>query len=398
MRRLLHELPAGLFSQLLSPVPVSPPVDLYALYEHDWPTIDWPSLAADANRHGVGVIVFQRLREGGAAARLPAEVAAAWEADAFHARMQCNLQRADALQVASHLRSRSIPHAFLKGLPYRETLYRPVWIRLSGDTDLLVHKRDVERARAALREIGFFQASCADDYTDFRPATPWQIRETEANHHELAQFVKIHRLVNLPDGFWGPAFVRKAPFSFERGAAGPLFNSALDVHWAAHFLFADEPVLETAVEIEVTGKQRIPAVNLVWSVVITLFKLYFESFDRVHRGFGPLADLAALLREPPPAGTWERIGEIVSRHGIEAATFYTLSAAEDVAGRRLIPAELLASWSSLSNEQATRKPVLDFGDFISYVTGRRARRPLPFASQTPEPAGVASTAGGAAYG
>src|SRR4051812_9436668 len=60
---------------------------------------NWESLAADADRHNVGVLIRQRVDEAHALDALPPRVAAAWLADARHAALQHGLQRRDAVAV-----------------------------------------------------------------------------------------------------------------------------------------------------------------------------------------------------------------------------------------------------------------------------------------------------------
>jgi|HubBroStandDraft_3_1064219.scaffolds.fasta_scaffold76116_2 hypothetical protein len=362
--RRLHELPAALRASLLSPHPAGAgEVGAAALRE-----VVWEELAEDLESHSLSPLLARRIEEAGLADQIPAGLLARWRAAGRHFELQCALQRLDAERLSRHFVRCGIPHAFFKGFVYRELYYRPSWVRPSGDVDLLVARRDVERARAAMRELGFFQATCTDDCRQFRPAPQALIESTEARHYELAQFARVHRLINLPAWFWGPDFVRRPPCDFERTAEGDLFNSCVDVHWTVHFMFAGEPMLE---RVEWHGS--LPFLGLEWSLLTTAFKLYFESFDHVRRGFLQLVDLAALLAAALRADPWPRVGEVVSRLGLEAAAYYAFAAAQDWIGVELVPGELLARWSELRDGSAAGRQNLDFGDFIPYLIGRRSR-------------------------
>lgn len=371
----LHELPGELLALILRSRPPRARGTLTATRED----VDWEALSRDVASHALVPLVWARLGDLGARAHLPPDVARRWELDARHARLQAAIQTRDAVQVSLALRRRGIRHAFFKGFGYGRWLYQPSWARVGADVDLLIERPAVEAARAAMRELGFVQASATLDYRDFRPATPEEIRSTEAAHHELGQFARAYRLTDAPPWLFAPEWVRRPPYTFEKRGGDVYANVVFDVHWALHFLFEHERPLEGARTVEVPGG-RVPVLGTAWSILASAFKLYFEAFDRPYYGFHHLADLAALLGEQPAPEEWETVAATAGRHDLQPALFYTLSAAERILGRPAIPGPLRREWSVTAPDPATLKDgtekrtyraPLDFGDFLPYMTGRR---------------------------
>src|SRR5205085_10599093 len=87
--------------------------------------------------------------------------------------------------------------------------------------------------------------------------------------------------------------------------------------------------------------------SLEWNILISSFKLYFESFDRPRYGFTHLDDLVALLNLADQVN-WSVLNDLVRQYGLEVATFYTLSAAQRLAGKNQVPASLLDEWSQIT--------------------------------------------------
>jgi hypothetical protein len=350
----LHELPQPLLSRLLAARPDARRDGELPLLPHD---VDWYAVAREAESHAIRPLFGHRLAGLGLVAELPEKVAGALEADCRHARIQHSLQQRDAERISAAMTAASVRHAFLKGFAYRQLLYSPPWVRLSGDIDILVDRANVDVARAVLRELGFTQASCAADYQNYRPATLQEIAEVEARHHELAQFVRNFRLENAPTWLLERPYVQRPPFAFEWVDGAPTLHSCVDVHWALHFWFARATPLDHLDQAE-----GLPRLRLEWNLLFSSFKLYFESFDRPRHGFAQLADLAALLELPVD---WPLLRSLVRAWRLEDAAFYALSAAERLSGRRVLPAALLDEWA-----QPARGRV-GGGDFVPFLVGRR---------------------------
>ena len=341
--------------------------------------IDWAVVAPTVDASGLGPLFYNRMQEIGVADRLEPATARAWDADLRHAQLQCAVQRDDALDVSRGLTERGIRHAFIKGFITREWLYEPTWVRAGADSDILIAPADIELARDAMYDIGFVQASRTEDFRGFRPATEEEILGTESSHYELAQFARIYRLNNQPDWMFGPDFRRGAPSAFELLPDGPVLYSVIDVHWALHFMFAEERPLDSLTLITSSkGDFEIPTLSIEWHILFTSFKLYFEAFERPGWGLHMLVDLAALISEDPSRIDWDWIDGMVTRYGLQAALFYTTSAAQRLLGAHVVPREVLDRWSEIGVD-VRPDPNLDFGDFLPYVLQRRTAVPFMYA-------------------
>ncbi|MGH8509854.1 MAG: nucleotidyltransferase family protein [Gammaproteobacteria bacterium] len=371
--RTLIDLPPPLLRCLLSArLPASAKAE-GARRAMERTNVDWPAVADIVDASGIGPLAITRMQELGIAGLISPATGRAWEADLLHAQLQCTLQRRDGIRITQKLTECGIRHAFIKGFAVREWLYEPTWVRASADSDILVDPYDVEATRAAIYELDFVQASRSEDFRHFRPATPEEIAETEARHYELAQFARVLRLMNPPEWLFGPDFRRQAPSAFEMLPDGPVLNSVIDVHWALHFLFAEDKPLDSLVTVPSSyGEFEIPTLSVEWHVLYTAFKLYFEAFDRPGWGLYMLADLAALLQEVGNAINWEWLEVQATQKDLEAMLFYTLSAAERLLGAPVVPNEILERLSTADVDRTQgQESTLDFGDFMPYVLRRR---------------------------
>jgi hypothetical protein len=373
----LHELPAELLAAVLSPTCPNPAIGS-SIPDEVWSSINWRSVAAEANGHVVGVLVYERLRELGLAERLPDEVRKAWEADSLHAMLQHAIHRQDALAMSKTFAQYGIRHAFIKGFAYRDWLYCPSWVRLGGDIDVLIDRHNVELVRHLMRRADFTQAAYSEDHQYFRPATPEEIARVESHHFELGEFTKDHLLINTPEWLLGPAFVRRSPFAFGYSADIPLLHSCFDIHWALHFLFVDATPLNYTKTVAIGDEESIPVLSTEWNILYSAFKLYFESFDRPGYGFNHLVDLTALT-DGARQVDWSVVAELATRYELEGALFYTLSAARRLSGKKCVPTGLLDDWSRIKAKAITHEAPsrLDFGDFISYLINKRVGSDFP---------------------
>lgn len=374
----LHELPDELLTAVLSPAPLDPSSLGDSVREETLAAINWQALADDANPHVIGVLVYERLLGLGLAEHIPKPVAELWEAGALHARLQHILHRRDALEISETFAQYGIRHAFIKGFAYRDWLYEPAWVRLGGDVDIIIDRQNVEAARQLMCHLEFTQAAYSADVKNFRPATAEEIARVEAEHYELGLFTKDHYLINHPEWLLAPPFVPRSPFAFGTTQGGHVLHSSFDIHWAIHFTFAHATPLDSLRLIEIAEGETIPVLGPEWNILISAFKLYFEAFDRPHYGFNHLVDLIALMKLGDEIN-WPLVQSLVRQYHLEAAMFYTLSAAQRIAGVSLVPAPLLEEWSRIKTNSNNHHGAhtLDYGDFVPYLINQRVASNFP---------------------
>lgn len=390
-QRSFSTLPSELIRLLTSPVPVSSDESLQSLSRSLSP-LDWHAIANDMRGQGVGHLFYQRLLDLGWSDRLDDNTLKSWRADLKHSRIQCDLQRKDAIRVSRDLSLAGIRHAFLKGFVFREWFYKPYWSRPGSDLDVLINRRDVSAAKRVLRKAGFVQASRSSDFRDFQAATEAEIDDLESWHFELVQFARRYRLLNGPDWLMGPDFTRNAPFAFDRLPSGPVLHCVFDIHWALHFEFrGDNPLAKISRFRTAEDDVEIPTLTPEWNLVYTSYKLYYEAFDEPGKGLHKLVDVAGLLSVMGSKGfDWDWIDSIAEKHRMEAALFYTISAAQNITGRALVAASVLDKWRAVpfkgsdfrvAGEGESVRPQTDLGDFVPMMLAERIPSAFPHVSQ-----------------
>ncbi len=120
--------------------------------QHDHP-IDWPSLLRGANFHGVSSLLYQNLAPF-------ADVVPAQTLELLRTAYAANMQKALVLsrelnRILDRAGSLGIELIPYKGVVLSESYYGDIAMRQVGDLDLFVRRRDMIRARAALRELEY---------------------------------------------------------------------------------------------------------------------------------------------------------------------------------------------------------------------------------------------------
>ena len=117
---------------------------------------DWPEVLRLAEHHGVTPLVYQALRD--AADAVPAGVL-----DDLRRRYEHNARRnlmftAELFRIIDRLEANGLTAIPYKGPALAETAYGDLALREFSDLDLLVRRRDVPRAKEAVKELGYTPA------------------------------------------------------------------------------------------------------------------------------------------------------------------------------------------------------------------------------------------------
>jgi hypothetical protein len=112
----------------------------------------WNILSQLADRHGVQPLLCRALA---GRSEVPRE-----EMSRLEREDRANLHRVlflarELVRIVDHLSAIGIEALPYKGLAVAEALYRDIALRQTGDIDVLIRARDLPRARAALRDIGY---------------------------------------------------------------------------------------------------------------------------------------------------------------------------------------------------------------------------------------------------
>jgi hypothetical protein len=115
--------------------------------------VQWKSLYALADRHGVQPLLYQALQS--VADAVPAEPMT-WLRQSYQANLRKTLVLSRELtRIVEHLSGLGLEVMPYKGLALSEALYGDISLRQAGDIDLLIRPQDLECIREALRELGY---------------------------------------------------------------------------------------------------------------------------------------------------------------------------------------------------------------------------------------------------
>jgi hypothetical protein len=116
-------------------------------------SINWKSLFALADRHGVEPLLYQALVRVEDAVPKP-------EIQALRQTYQDNVYKSlllsrELIRILDHLLAANIEVMPYKGLALAEALYGDVALRRVGDIDLLIHSKDLSRIRRVVGDLGY---------------------------------------------------------------------------------------------------------------------------------------------------------------------------------------------------------------------------------------------------
>ena len=147
--------------------------------------LDWDWVVRIAIHNRVAPLVYYSIREAGFGQEVPSHAKRALE-NAYYHGLACGAYGAQIVgEMLSRLRQEGVEAILLRGLALAETLYDDPALRPYSDFDLLIRRRDVERAKATLLDLGYHFSPRDVDAAYF-----------ERNHLHL-QFVKADAVIEL---------------------------------------------------------------------------------------------------------------------------------------------------------------------------------------------------------
>ena len=246
-------------------------------------SVDWTLLFALADQHGVQPLLYQALLNLDQA--MPAEPRLELK-QAFRTNLRKSLLLSrELIRIVDHLTTLGLESMPYKGPALAEVLYGDIALRQSGDIDLLIHARNLQRIRDAVRELGY---------------TP---HFTLTNQQERAY---------LKSGY---------EYAFD-GAAGP---NLLEVQWAIQprFYAVDydmDGLFQRAATLTVAGHpMRTPSREDLFLI------LSVHAAKHVWGRLVWLCDIARLMNHPDL--NWEWIGSQAKELGIARILRVTMLAA-----------------------------------------------------------------------
>jgi hypothetical protein len=142
------------------------------------PQLSWEKLFDVARRLGVGALLYVRLGELGLRDKIPVDVARRSKEECFLSQARNMKVYAELQTVLSALTLEGLSVVVLKGAALAELVYRHIGLRTMADVDLLVEKKDLDKAGAIIERLGFLS------YEGYRDKQ-WY-RE---HHHHMVPYV-----------------------------------------------------------------------------------------------------------------------------------------------------------------------------------------------------------------
>jgi hypothetical protein len=220
---------------------------------------DWESFVGLANRHGLGPLLYSRLKALGPAAAVPPEVIRKFE-PSYRYNLKRNIKFFhEFAKLALAFQREDVPLIALKGTQIAESVYGNPGVRPMADMDVLVKKNDLDKAEHLLKGLGFITS----DYIG-----------------------RIERDVEC-------GISRELPPYYKPGGV------SVDVHWtledpASPFAIDVEGLWARARAIEVSG---IETRGLSSEDLILHMCLHTAYHDKFRAGLMPLCDVAEIIRK-----------------------------------------------------------------------------------------------------
>jgi hypothetical protein len=119
------------------------------------PQLSWEKLFHVACQLGVGPLLYVRLGELGLRDRIPVDVARGIKEECFSSQARNMKVYAELKTVLAALTGEGLSVVVLKGAALAELVYRHIGLRTMADVDLLVEKKNLDKAGAILERLGF---------------------------------------------------------------------------------------------------------------------------------------------------------------------------------------------------------------------------------------------------
>lgn len=115
----------------------------------------WEDLSNAAYQHGLGPLLYQRLKRAGAMDLLPQAVFDKLRQGFLVNTARNLLYQRQSAQLLQALTEQSIPAIALKGIYLVEQIYEDISLRVMSDVDIMVKKEQVAKAILAMQKLGY---------------------------------------------------------------------------------------------------------------------------------------------------------------------------------------------------------------------------------------------------
>jgi len=242
------------------------------------PQLSWEKLVDVACQLGVGPLLYIRLGEFGLRDKIPVDIAGRIKEECFSSQARNMNVYAKLKTVLATLTGEGLSVVVLKGAALAERVYRHIGLRTMADVDLLVEKKNLDKAGAILERLGFLP------YEGYHEKQWYRER-----HHHMVPYISS-------DG-----------------------SMTIEIHW--HIIertaLRDMPIDQLWARAQSVRIASIPCLALSDEHMLLHVALHLSSANQFQGQLRGLYDVAELLRRFGPELNWAellRVAALVDAH------------------------------------------------------------------------------------
>ena len=189
--------------------------------------VDWASLLSDSGKQGTFTLVYKNL---GKLKNVPGDLLGKFK-NAYYCSLRCNiLTISEHDRIIEGLNGRGIDVISLKGPMTAEAIFGDIGVYPSGDIDILVKVRDIQRMKDFLESDGYVLLDKGfDDYRDFFIRELYHISLSKDGYVIEPHWNLFFRYFTAPPEFWweesGAASMEGKSYLFLSPEKNILYNS-----------------------------------------------------------------------------------------------------------------------------------------------------------------------------
>ncbi|TKB91034.1 MAG: hypothetical protein E8D41_11345 [Nitrospira sp.] len=257
------------------------------------PQLSWEKTLGAACQLGIGPLLYARLGELGVRDKIPVDVLRQSKAHCFSSQARNMKVYAELKTVLEALTGEGLPVIVLKGAVLAELVYQHVGLRTMADVDLLVDKKNLDKAGSILERLGYVPDEHHRDKHWYRE-----------HHHHLVPYVSS-------DG-----------------------SMTIEIHW--HIIertaFNDLPIEELWAHARAVKIASVPCLTLSAEHMLLHVGLHLSSPNRFQGQLRGLYDVAELLRRYGDDLDWTEVCRVATIADARKYLYVVLCLARDALG------------------------------------------------------------------
>lgn len=265
------------------------------------PQLSWEKLFDVACQLGVGPLLYARLGELGVRGKIPVDIAQRSKEECFSSQARNMKVYSELRTVLAALTKEGLSVVVLKGAALAELVYRHIGLRTMADVDVLVERKDLDKAGTILERLGFVPNESYRDKQWYRE-----------HHHHMVPYVSS-------DG-----------------------SMTIEVHW--HIIertaLLDMPVDYLWAHVQPVRIASVPCLTLSAEHMLLHVAIHISGSNRFLGQLRGLYDVAELLRRFGHEMKWEELLRVTALADAHKHLYVVLCLVRDTLGAS-VPVEVL---------------------------------------------------------